>query len=160
MNNTGNGLVPLIRGSLITNGKWKKKPSWHFIHFSWGFLKGNGNLKMQVENNFIKEKVTRAKRRKYILHLYSCCHLRGTWVFYRLHHWIFSRTFPALSHFYCWKAKALTVTTIQLLWNTNPQSHLYNSSNLYHLDCSVSLKQAVLSSLHALDTFHCRMNWC
>ena len=32
-----------------------KKASWHFILFSGGFLKGIVSLKMQVENNFIKE---------------------------------------------------------------------------------------------------------
>lgn len=50
----------------------EKKASWHFILFAGGFLKGNGSLKMQVENNFIKEKWQEQRGENYSLHLYSC----------------------------------------------------------------------------------------
>lgn len=33
---------------------------------------GNGSLKMQVENNFIKEKGQEQREENYILHFYSC----------------------------------------------------------------------------------------
>lgn len=40
--------------------------------FCWRTPEGNGSLKVQVENHFIKETGHEQREENYILHLYSC----------------------------------------------------------------------------------------
>lgn len=49
----------------------KASGEWDFV-FRWKTPKGNGTLKIQLENNIVKEKWQEQREENYILRLYSC----------------------------------------------------------------------------------------